>query len=276
MLQVAQHNTLQVLRLTDIGAYLQDGADGVLLPKRYVPTDIQVGDSITVFIYHDSENRLIATTDVPLVTVGQIAYLKCESTTAQGAFLQWGLVKDIFVPNSQQQSNFYQGQYYFVQIYIDAQTGRAAATEKWEATLTNETLTTKELQPVNLLIYRETNIGYMCIVNHLYLGLLHFADVYKSIYIGDTHQGYIKKIYPNTHKLDLVIGKPGYQKVTDASSLILQLLTNNNGYLPYHDKSEPEEIQAYFGMSKKAFKMTVGALYKEKKITLTGNGINLI
>jgi predicted RNA-binding protein (virulence factor B family) len=260
----------------EFGVYLDDDDRGILLPKRFVPEGVQVDDMIEVFIYHDGEDKLIATTQKPFVKVNEIGYLKVVNTTAQGAFLDWGLMKDLFVPISKQQTTMYRDVYYFVQLYIDAQTGRVAAHSKIDAVLKNDDCVIKELEPVHLRIYRESNIGYMCIVNHQYEGLLHYADVFQKVYDGDAYTGYVKKVYANNNKLDVMLGKPGYQKVEDEAEKIIRLLHENNGYLPYHDKSAPEDIYDFFGMSKKVFKMTLGNLYKSKKIEMVQAGIKLV
>jgi uncharacterized protein len=274
MINVGNYNTLKVLRYTDFGVYLDDGAEGILLPKRYVPEDVKAGDELKVFIYHDSEDRLIATTLQPKGVVGEIVLLNCVATTRQGAFLDWGLMKDIFVPKSQQVLDMYPEKKYLVRIYIDEQTGRIAASEKIEQYLSNEFLTVKELEVVNLVVYRKTEIGYMMVINNQHLGLLHNNEVFRNMSVGDAMQGFIKKIYPD-NKIDVVVGKPGYNKVEDETEKILRLLHENNGYLPYHDKSDPEEIYSFFGMSKKTFKMTTGNLYKNRKIVFTQTGIKL-
>jgi uncharacterized protein len=276
MIKVAEYNNLRVDRFVDFGAYLDDGDRGILLPKRFVPEGVQIDDMIDVFIYHDGEDKLIATTQKPFVKVNEVGYLKVVSTTAQGAFLDWGLMKDLFVPISQQLTTMYKDAYYFVQLYIDAQTGRVAAHSKIDALLKNDSCTIKELEPVHLRVYRESNIGYMCIVNHQYEGLLHYGDVFQKVYDGDAYTGYVKKVYADGNKLDVMLGKPGYQKVEDEAEKILRLLNENSGYLPYHDKSLPEDIYDYFGMSKKVFKMTVGNLYKSKKIEMVQAGIKLV
>jgi uncharacterized protein len=276
MINVADYNTLRVDRFVEFGAYLDDGDRGILLPKRFVPEGLQIDDMLEVFIYHDGEDKLIATTQKPFVKVNEIGYLKVVDTTAQGAFLDWGLMKDVFVPVSKQQTTMYRDQYYFVQLYIDAQTGRVAAHSKIDAILKNDDCVIKELEPVHMRIYRESNIGYMCIVNHQYEGLLHYGDVFQKVYDGDAYTGYVKKVYAENNKLDLMLGKPGYQKVEDEAEKILRLLNENDGYLPYHDKSAPEDIYDYFGMSKKVFKMTLGNLYKSKKIEKVQAGIKLV
>ncbi len=276
MVNVGQYNDLKVVREVSIGVYLEGADDGILLPKRFVPRDTRVGDIITVFVYHDSENRLIATTQKPKAVVGQIAMLEAVSSTSDGAFLDWGLMKDLFVPRSKQLMGMRKGGRYVVLIYIDEQTGRVAATEKFEWYLSNDPLTVKEMEMVKLLTYRRTDLGYVMIINDKHTGLLHFNEIYQNIEVGMVFDGYIKKIYEENNNIDVVLGKPGYQRVEDETSKILRLLEENNGYLPYHDKSDPEDIYEFFGMSKKTFKMAVGRLYKEKKIELTKTGFRKV
>lgn len=275
MIKVGDFNVLKVLRNADFGFYLDDGAEGILLPKRFVPEGLKVEDEIKVFIYHDSEGRLIATTQHPKGVVGDIVKLKAVTVTNQGAFLDWGLMKDIFVPKSKQLSGMRQGAEYLVKIYIDEQTGRVAATEKIEPFLSNENLTVKEKDIVDLVVYRRTDIGYVVIINNKHTGVLHFNEIYQNIGVGDKGKGFIKTIRPE-NKIDVVLGKPGYNRVEGEAEKILRLLNENNGYLPYHDKSDPEEIYNFFGMSKKAFKMAMGNLYKQQKITLTKTGIKMM
>jgi predicted RNA-binding protein (virulence factor B family) len=275
MVKVGDYNLLRVLREVDFGVYLDDGEDGILLPKRFVPEGLAVGDEIKVLVYHDSEGRLIATTQEPMGVVGDIVKLKAVSVTNQGAFLDWGLMKDIFVPKSKQISGMRKGGEYLVKIYIDEQTGRVAATEKIEPFLSNDDLTVKENELVDLVVYRRTDIGYLVIINNKHTGVLHFNEIYRNITAGDKMKGYIKTIRPD-NKIDVVVGKPGYERVEDEAAKILRLLQENNSYLPYHDKSLPEDIYEFFGMSKKAFKMAIGNLYKENKISLTKTGIKLL
>lgn len=275
MIKVGDYNVLKVLREADFGFYLDDGAEGVLLPKRFVPEGLKVGDEIKVFIYHDSEGRLIATTQQPKGVVGEIVKLKAITVTNQGAFLDWGLMKDIFVPKSKQLGGMREGAEYLVKIYVDEQTGRVAATEKIEPFLSNENLTVKEKDIVDLVVYRRTDIGYLVIINNKHTGVLHFNEIYQNIGVGDKLKGFIKAIRPE-NKIDVVAGRPGYNRVEDEAEKILRLLNENNGYLPYHDKSDPDEIYNFFGISKKAFKMATGNLYKQQKITFTKSGIKLL
>jgi uncharacterized protein len=276
MVQVAKVNTLRIDRFVEFGAYLDDGAKGILLPNRFLPKGVDVDDEVDVFIYHDGDGKLIATNQTPLVQLGEIGYLKCVSNTKQGSFMDWGLMKDLFVPKSKEHVTFYKDEYYFIQPYIDEQTGRVAGNGKIDMLINNDNLTVSEKDPVHLRIYRESDLGYVCIINHQHEGVLHTSDVFKRLYIGDAHQGYIKKIYADTNKIDVMLGKAGYEKVNDESSKILDLLNENNGFLPYHDKSDPDAIHQFFGMSKKVFKMTVGKLYKEKLITIDVDGIRKV
>jgi predicted RNA-binding protein (virulence factor B family) len=275
MIQVGNYNTLKVSRKTDFGFYLDDGEDGILLPKRFVPRGLRIGDEIKVFIYHDSDNRLIATTQEPKGVVGDIVSLKCVSTTEHGAFLDWGLMKDIFVAKSQQLTRMYKGGEYLVKIYIDEQTGRVAATEKIDKQISNDVLTVKEKEEVDLHVQRQTDLGYVMIINGKHTGLLHANEVYRKLYVGNKIKGYIKTIRKD-NKIDLVLDKPGYEKVSREEEKILNLLEAKKGFLPYNDKTDPQIIYTVFGMSKKTFKMTIGALYKQRKIELTDKGIKMV
>lgn len=272
MLQVGQYNRLIVDRIKDAGAFLNDGKEGILLPKRFVPRGTKPGDELTVFVYHDSENRLIATTQHPKAVVGDFAVLKVVGNSPHGAFLDWGLMKDLLVPKSKQISPMRLGGEYLVHLYIDEQTGRIAASQYIEHLLSNDELTVKEKDAVELIVYRKTEIGYSVIINKKHIGLLYFDEVFRELNIGDKAEGFIKTIRPD-NKIDVVLGKQGYQKVDDETETILRLLDQHNGYLPYHDKSDPDDIYRVFGMSKKTFKMTVGKLYKDRKIELTKTGI---
>lgn len=270
MIKVGEYNLLRVKKEADFGVYLEGIDQEILLPSRFVPRETKIGDELEVFLYHDSENRLIATTQRPYGVAGDIVLLKAVSTTKQGAFLDWGLMKDLFVAQSQQLTRMVPGQEYLVKIYIDELTGRLAATEKIDRFLSNENLTVKEKDLVNLVAYRRTDIGYVMIINNQHTGILHHSEIFRPIEIGDKMTGFIRQIKDD--KIDVIIGKPGFSKVEDEGEKILRLLRENDGYLPYHDKSTPEEIQDFFGMSKKTFKMTIGNLYKQRKIAFTQTG----
>lgn len=279
MIRVGEYNTLKVKKELEFGLILEDGKDGILLPKRFVPRGARIGDDLKVFLYHDGEDRLIATTQQPLGILGDIVKLRVVSVTPHGAFLDWGLMKDLFVPKSKQLSGMRLGGDYMVKIYLDEQTGRLAATEKIEPLLSNENLTVKEKDNVDLTVLRRTDIGYVVIINNRHTGVLHFNEIFRDITVGDKFEGFIKNITPaekspsGETQIDVVAGRSGYERTEDAADKILRLLKENKGHLPYHDKSDPEIIYSVFGMSKKTFKMTLGRLYKEKKILITEQGI---
>ena len=282
MIRIGEYNTLPVKKELAFGLILEDGQEGILLPKRFVPKGAKPGDNLKVFLYHDGEDRLIATTQEPKGTLGDIVLLRAVSITPPGAFMDWGLMKDIFVPKSKQLSGMRLGGDYLVKIYLDEKTGRLAATEKIEPFLSNDNLTVKDNDLVDLTVYRRTDIGYVVIINNRHTGVLHFNEIYRDISIGDRFPGFIKNILPAADapsgetQIDVAAGKPGYDRVEDAAAKVLRLLKENKGRLPYHDKSDPEAIYSFFGMSKKTFKMTTGKLYKERKINLTDTGIELI
>lgn len=274
MIEVGKYNTLRVVKQVDFGFYLDADGEEVLLPKRFVPNGLKPDDELEVFLYHDSDNRLIATTQKPYGIVGEIVLLRCIGQTKQGAFLDWGLMKDLFMPLSQQVSRVYDGGAYLVMIYLDEMTGRVAATERINRFLNNDELTVKELDEVDLLIQRESDLGFVVIINNKHIGLLHFSDVFKELTIGDKLKGFIKTIRED-NKIDVALGERGYKRVESETDKILRLLKENDGYLPYHDKSDPEDIYGFFEMSKKTFKMATGALYKQRKISFTQTGIKL-
>lgn len=282
MINIGQFNRLKVIRVVDFGVYLEDELDGILLPKRFVPDGTQKGDIINAFVYHDGEGRLIATTQQPKAVVGDIVKLQVRTVTAFGAFLDNGLMKDVFVPRTKQINEMLVGKEYLVKIEIDRASKRIVATEKLDAFFSNDELSVKELEEVELIIYRKTNIGFVTIINQQHLGVLHHSNVYQNLSIGDRLNGFIKKIYPYDtnsklkYKIDVQIGKQGYKKIEDETEKILRLLAENNGFLPYHDKSTPEDIYTFFAMSKKAFKISVGTLFKQRKISIEDNGIKLV
>ena len=272
MVQAGIYHTLRVVKHVDFGIYL-DGGDGdeILMPKRFVPAGVENGDEIEVFIYHDNEGRPIATSQKPHGIVGDIVLLEVKDKNAQGAFMDWGLMKDIFLPLSQQKSLIRVGGHYMVYIYRDEQTGRVAATEHLSRYISNENLSVAEGDEVDLRIWRETDIGYAVIINNKHEGLLHYNEIFKELAPGDEEKGFIKSILPD-NKINVSLGKKGYKRIEDETDKILRLLEENNGYLPYHDKSDPEAIYEFFGMSKKAFKMATGSLYKQRKISFTQTG----
>lgn len=274
-LQAGQYYSLPVERIVTPGAYLRYEGEDVLLPNRFLPEGVQKGDEVEVFIYHDSENRLIATTQKPHAIVGEFAYLKVLSTSPQGAFVDWGLTKDLFVPRSQQREPMREGRSYLLYLYRDEQTGRVAATEWFDKVLKKTGEGLEVLQPVQLIVYRKTPIGYSVIADHTYEAVIHDADAVVPLRVGQQLQGFVKLVREDG-KIDVVPGKPGYAKVTGEAQRILDLLKAHKGVLPYTDKSDPEDIYAFFGVSKKVFKMAIGNLYKQRLIDILPGGIQLL
>lgn len=272
MANAGEYNTLKVVKKVDFGVYL-DGGNGeeILLPKRFVPNGLDVDDEIEVFLYHDNESRLIATTQKPVGALGDVVLMEVVSTTKQGAFLHWGIMKDLFLPLSQQKSRMYVGEKYLVYIYKDEMTGRLAATEHLAKYIHNNEVVVSEGEAVELVVYHKTDIGYKVIINNENMGVLHYGDVFKELNPGDKIEGYIKAIRDD--KIDVAAGKRGYKRIESESDKVLRLLQENDGYLPYNDKSTPEDIYEFFGMSKKAFKMAIGSLYKQRKVSFTQTGI---
>lgn len=276
MAQVGKTNNLRVVKKISIGCYLDGGEHGeILLPRRYVPEDIKVDDYIDVFIYFDSEDRIIATTEEPKIKLGEIAMLKVVSVTHAGAFLDWGLPKDIFVPFREQKQRMEVDKWYIVALYIDYETNRLAASAKVDKFLDNTPPEYEAGQEVDILIYNKTDLGYSAIVNNAHWGILYENEVFRHLSRGKQLKAYIKKIRDD-EKIDLILQKPGYEKVDDISKNILDKLEKNNGVLWLTDKSTPEEIYGLLGISKKVFKKAIGALYKAKLITLEEKGIRLV
>lgn len=275
MVKMGEYNLLKVIKEKQMGVFLDDGEEGILLPNRFVPHGTKTGDELKVFLYYDSEDRPIATTQEPFGILGDIVKLKVVDVTHQGAFLDWGLMKDLFIPKSKIKTFMARNGEYLVKIVMDEKTGRLAATEKLEPFLSNENLTIKEKDIVDLIVYRQTDIGYEVIINNIHKGILHNNEIFRDISIGDKFKGFIKNILPE-NKIDVAAGRPGYERVEGETEKIIRLLKENNGYLPYHDKSSPEDIYSFFSISKKTFKMATGNLYKQHKISFSKTGIQLI
>lgn len=275
MVEVGKYNVLKVKKKVDFGFYLDGGDDQeILLPKRFVPEGLKEEDELEVFIYHDNDGKLIATTQKANGAVGDIVEMEVVSITQHGAFLDWGIMKDVFLPLSQQRSRIYKGERYLVLLYIDQVTGRVTATEKLGKAISNDVITVNEGDEVSLRVYHQTDIGYKVIINNAHWGVLHYNDVYTDLDNNAVLKGYIKTI--RDEEIDVAIGERGYKRVSKEAEKVLNLLKENDGYLPYHDKSAPEDIYDFFEMSKKAFKMATGSLYKQKIIEFTKTGIKLL
>lgn len=276
MAEIGKKNTLQVVKDLDFGVYLDAGALGeVLLPRRYVPAGCAVGDAVEVFIYRDSGDALVATTEEPYVEVGRAAFLKVVAVTAVGAFLDWGLPKDLLVPFSEQRQKMEAGKSYVVFVYLDRKSRRIAASARLDRFLEAGSRDYEEGQQVDLLVYGRTDLGYKAVVDDTCWGVLYDNEVFQDLHTGQRVEGYIKKVRGDA-KLDLTLHKPGYEQVDDLSEQILERLKAQGGFLPVSDKSPPEQIYALFEVSKKTYKKAVGALYKARLITLEPDGIRLV
>ena len=276
MLNIGNYNTLRIIKILSFGAYL-DGGEGkeILLPTRYVPNGAQVGDEVEVFIYHDNEGRLIATTLHPNAVVGEFAFMQVKSVNTTGAFLNWGLMKDLLVPYKEQKLTMREGKWYLVYVRLDHVTGRIMASARIEKFLNNIPPKYEFNQEVSLLVADDTEIGYKVIVNNLHWGMVYHNQVFQRLEKGEHLKGYVKEIREDD-KLDISLTPLGYQKVDGIAQTILQALQMQNGFLPVHDKSDPEVIYSLFRCSKKAFKQAIGALYRQHRIALEPDGIRLI
>ncbi len=274
-IRAGDYQSLEVLRVVEIGAFLDDGEDGILLPKRYMPEGTEPGDFLEVFIYFDSEDRIIATTEHPKARVGELVILTVKDATMHGVFLEWGLPKDLFLPRDLMVSRPIVGDTCFVHLEVDKKSGRLVANEKVEEFLSNEEHGLENLQQVEARVLRKTELGYVVVVNNKHKGLMYENEVFASIAPGQVLEAFVKQVREDG-KLDITPGKPGYQKVEGPVGHISSLLKIHGGFLPYHDKSNPEEIYSFFGFSKKVFKMAVGNLYREKLITIEPDGIRLL
>jgi uncharacterized protein len=274
MLHLGDYNYLEILRELDHGLYLGSEDGDVLLPRKYVPANARIGDMISVFVYRDSEDRLIATTLEPKAKVDQFAALQVKDVNDFGAFLEWGLEKDLFVPYKNQHDPLYPGQWALVYVYLDENSDRLVGSTKLGPFLNYDPITLQEGDEVQLLIGPEKALGYQVIVNNKYLGMLYRNEVFRPLTPGEYAKGYLKKVRED-NKLDVSLQKQGYDEVEQAADLIAQRLKEQNGFLPLTDKSAPEEIYQQLGMSKKTFKKAIGALYKRGHVQLLDNGISL-
>lgn len=276
MAEIGKLNTLRVVKEVDFGLYLDGGEHGeILIPKRYVPEGAKPEDMLEVFIYLDSEDRIIATTEKPYIMVGEFALLKVVSVTRMGAFLDWGLPKDLLVPFREQKMDMEEGKYYIVTVYLDYDSKRLVASAKIEKFLDNVPADYQVGEEVDLLIVNSTDLGFNAIINSGHTGVLYKNEVFQPLRKGDRVKGYIKKIRED-EKIDLILQKPGYQKVDDISMSIVDILKKHNGYLPITDKTNPDEIYKVFGVSKKTFKKAIGSLYKLRIISIQDDGIKLV
>ncbi len=275
MADIGKMNTLPVLRSSEFGLFLDGGEQGdILLPKRYVSKDLGPGDSVDVFVMLDSEDRLTATTQKPYAMVDEFADLRVVSVTGIGAFLDWGLPKDLFVPFREQKIKMREGQSYMVHIYLDRVSGRLAASSKLDKFLDKTEANYEPGEKVDLLVCAKTDLGYKAIINGAHWGVVFHNEAFLPLERGQRLEGFVKQMRPDG-KIDLCLQKPGYEKVTDLTDVILNHLKQQGGFMPVTGKSSPEEIYKRFGVSKKTYKQAIGALYKKRLITFEDNGTKL-
>jgi len=275
-IQLGRRNQLEVLREVDFGLYLDGGEMGdILLPQRYVAEGTKVGDILDVFLYLDSEERLVATTQHPLVEVGQFAYLEVSWVNQYGAFLNWGLMKDLFCPFREQKMRMLQGNKYIIYCYVDEQTSRIVASAKVEKFLSKERPAYQPGDCVEALIQQKTDLGFKAIIDGKHSGLIYQNELFRELHTGDSVKAYVKQVRPDG-KLDIALQQQGQQNVTDfARQLFQYIFESDEGFCPFHDKSDAEDIYAEFKVSKKTFKKAVGDLYKRHLITIEPDGLRL-
>lgn len=275
MVEIGKYNTLEVVKILDFGIYLGDNEVEILMPTKWVPENTKIGDQIEAFVFRDSSDRLIATKVSPFATANTFAFLYVKQTNDIGAFLDWGMDKDLLVPFREQSQKMEAGKSYVVYVYVDDKTNRLVASGKLDKFIKQENSNLQINDIVDILIYSETELGFNAIINNQYKGLIFKNEIYETIRVGDLTKGFIKNIRED-NKIDLSLQKSGFELVDDVKWKILNYLKKNNGILLLNDNSSPEEIKATLQISKKAYKKAIGGLYREKLISLTNKGIEIV
>jgi yitL protein len=274
--QLGRVQQLPILRLVSIGAYLDGGIQEILLPLKYLPNGAREGDLVTVFVYHDNEGRLIATTLPPLAEVDQVAYLRCTSVTDVGAFMEWGIHRDLFVPFREQTSRMLEGYSYAVYLYIDQLSEKIVGSAKLAKHIGNMPAEYEPGQEVSCLVVEQHELGYRCVIEHKHWGFIYADDAPRMLRRGEVLQAYVVRLRED-NRVDLSLSPVGYAKIEGEQVRLLRLLERQEGgMLPLGDKSPASDILLLTGMSKKTFKMAVGALYKAQMITMTPTSIKLV
>lgn len=275
-IELGKFNQLEVVKEVDFGVYLDGGEEGeILLPTRYVPEDCKIGDILNVFLYLDMDERLIATTLTPFVQVGQFACLEVSWVNQYGAFLNWGLMKDLFVPFREQKMKMQVGRKYVVHAHLDEESYRIVASAKVERYLSKDKPEYAAGEEVNILIWQKTDLGFKAIIDNKYSGLLYENEIFSSIETGMEMKAFVKQVREDG-KVDLILQKPGFEKVDDFAKTLLDYIKEQGGRIQLNDKSPAEDIYDTFGVSKKTFKKGVGDLYKKRLIALHEDGIALV
>ncbi len=275
MISICQYNRLKVAKNTKHGYFLENReGDNVLLPHKFAAKDYEAGESVRVFTYIDSQNRLVSTTQNPKILLYEFAILRCVDIAPFGAFMDWGLERDLLIPNGEQETAIQPGEYHICYLYLDDQ-DRPTGTTRVSRVLDRNDIELEVNEEVDLVIWEETKLGYKVIINHIYEGLIYHNEIFKNVFVGKPMKGYVKKIREDK-RIDISLEQIGYKNAIDGNrQMILTALHDNGGKLPLHDKSTSEDIKETLRMSKKAFKKTIGALYKEKKIIISDKGIQL-
>ncbi len=277
MIEQGKEIELKIAKRATIGLYLaDDSGEEVLLPKKYCVEEMKPGDTTRVFVYKDSEGKKVATTLKPKIYIHEFALLKVTAVTGVGAFLDWGLEKELMVPFREQKQKMEEGRWYIVYLDLDKKSDRLYASNRVERFLQNDQISVKDGDEVALVVMQKTDLGYSVIVNHKHKGLIFDNEIFQEIRVGNRLKGYVKKIRDD-QKIDISIQAIGFRNVNDSNSeLIYKTLIENNGFLAINDKSSPDDIYTQFGISKKAFKKSLGALYKQKKVDIQPDGIKLL
>lgn len=272
---LGKYNNLEVIKELEFGMYLDGGDEEILIPRSYIPEGTKIGDFIDVFLYRDSEDRLITTTMKPFAQVGEFAYLTVKDVNQLGVFLDWGLVKDLLVPFGEQSHKMAVGRKYLVYIYVDTQTERIVASAKIDRFLPSDKISFSEGQQVSILPYEYTDLGIKCLIENNCQGVLYKNELFKNVNMGSLQSAYIKKVREDG-KIDLTLEIIGFDRIEECKITLLNELSANNNFLELNDKTAPEVIYASLQMSKKDFKKAVGGLLKEGKIQFHNNGISLL
>ena len=275
MVEIGKINRLKIKKQVDFGVYLDGDGQEILLPKRYVPEGAQPGDELSVFLYHDNEGRLIATTDKPYAQVGEFQYMEVKSVNQVGAFLEWGIMKDLLVPYKEQNGRMREGGWYLVYVRLDEKSGRIMASARINKFLNNVPPEYDQNESVDLIVADETDIGYKVIINNRHWGMVYRNEVFQRLEKGEHLRGYVKEVRDDD-KIDVSLTPLGYQKVEGISAIILDSLKAQGGFLAVHDKSNPDLIYSLFRCSKKSFKQAIDSLYKQQLITIERDGIRLV
>lgn len=276
-IKLGEINSLQILRERQPGLFIgfPGGVEEVLLPNRYKPEKYEIGDYIEVFVYKDNEERLVAVTDIPHIKKGEFALLRCNQSTPIGAFLDWGMVKELFCPFKEQVFKMNTGGWYLVYCFLDEKSQRLVASSKTNKYLDNTTLTVNKFDKVDVIISHPSDFGMNVIVNGLHKGVIYNDQIFKTLHIGDRHEGVVAKVRDD-NKLDIILQELGYRNIEPNAEHILTVLEESKGYLPLTDKSDPDDVKQLLQISKKSFKKALGSLYKQRMVEIKEDGIYLL